>query len=186
MPPYGGAPWGPPGYPAPYPYPYPPPAPAAAPAPPAHTTDPITLELWRVSQQQSSEASKSYQQFLERLAFERSGTPKAAIDPDVAEDRAIARMERYAKLMETLRGPAAEPSGTPVHVTTLPSGDTLVSTKDGIDRDMTGLFMAKGIAGDVAKRFGDAFAKRKVVESIPGGGAASVAAASVGRSPRPV
>jgi len=183
-----GAPWGAPGYFPPYPpYPYPPP-PAAAPQapPPVHTTDPIALELWRTSNQQQADSQANYMRFLERMATDRSGGNARPVDPEEAEDRAIKRMERYAGLMEKLRGPPAESTGSPVHVTTLPNGDTLVSTKDGIDRDMTGLMMAKGIAGDVAKRFGDAFAKRKVAESLPSGGAASLAAASVGRSPRPV
>jgi len=199
-PPYGpygappgyGAPWGPAGpyfapygQPPPYGYPYPPPpAPAAAPPP---TSDPVALEFYRTSQQQAFEAQQNHLRFLERIATERAGMSAGAraVDPDVAEDRAIARMERYAGLMEKLRGPPAEPAGSPVHVTTLPSGDTIVSGKDGVDKDMTGLFMAKGIAGDVAKRFGDAWAKRKVVDATQGA-AGSLASASVGRSPRPV
>ena len=72
-----------------------------------------------------------------------------------------------------------------MHITTLPGGDTIVANKDGIDQNMTGLFMAKGMIGDAAKKIGEALAKGRMAAQTPSGGAASLVQASAGRPPRP-
>ena len=125
---------------------------------------------------------------LERLILERGQTAAVAaappVNPDEAEERFMKRFERFSALFDRMR-PAQESASPMVSVTTLPSGDTLVANKDGIDKDITGLFMAKGMISDAAKAIGDRIAKAKVASAAPSGGNVTAAAASAGQPPRP-
>ena len=205
-PPYGPPPWagGPPpyGYPPPYSYGYgaqpwggpwgAPHAPAAppAPTPPPPTNDPVLLTMWRESNSATLDAQAKHLALMEKIALERQQPGAAAAagggQAQFAQqfDQTLSFMEKMAGVFDKFRGPQEAP-GNPVHVTTLPGGDTLVATKDGIDTNMTGLFMAKDMVSQGTKRIADAIAKRQVNASVASGGTASVVQASAGRPPRP-
>jgi len=188
-PPGGWGPWGPP---PPWAWGPPPaaaPAPAAAPPPPPpNTSDPMALELYKLSLEGQRAGQEAYAKMLERLANQatmHAPAPVAApVDADAAEDRFLARLDKYLAIGERLRPPAAEPSGSPVHVTTLADGTAIVSNKDGVNTELTNMLMGKSMLTDAIKNIGDRIAKAKLGAVAQGANASGVAAAA-GRAPRP-
>jgi hypothetical protein len=147
--------------------------------------------MWRESNAATAAAQQKHLEFMQQIAFNEranaaqqpAGQPPQTFDQQL--NAGLSVIERVAGVMDKLRGPAAEPAGNPVHITTLPGGDTIVAGKDGIDTQMTGLFMAKDMVATGTKRIADALARRQVNASVASGGAASVVQASAGRPPRP-
>jgi hypothetical protein len=199
-PPWGGA--GPYGYGGPYPYPPTPYGYGAAPwgspwagapgapppqTPPPQTNDPAILAMWREANTATAAAQQKHLEFLQSMALQKpNGPPPAAESFSQQMETTFGFMDRMASVMEKWRGPQQESSpSNPVHITTLPGGDTIVAGKDGIDTQMTGLFMAKDMVATGTKRIAEALAKRQVNGTVASGGSASVAQASAGRPPRP-
>ena len=188
--PYGYPPYG--GYPPPYGYPpahgypggpqgpyfgqppYPPPA--AAPAPPPPTTDPIVLQMWK----QSEDLKAS---MFSRLMQQPAAAPAAAVDLDASEERALKRMEALFGFVERIRGKEPTDAGPSplVQVTPLPTGETIVATKDGIHENLTGMFTAKSIIKDLAGAIRDRTVKAQNAAQAAAGG---VVPGAAGRPPR--
>jgi len=174
-PPYGAQYMPPPGYvlvpagAAPYGQP---PAPPAPPPPPQNHSDPMILEMWKEQMRAHNRQVELHQEMLNRGAFGGQQAAAAPARDGKAElDNTLTTLDRVLSLVDKIRPPVAESSGGgPVAVHTLGDGTTLVSNREGIDKDTTQLLIGKSMLTDVVKTIGDRLAKARA--AAPGGAGA--------------
>jgi hypothetical protein len=196
-PPYGAPgyppPYGAPGYPPPYGYGAPPmgggygmhPALAAAyaPPPPKVQNDPELSRMWATMQttMMSSEQARNEQQFrIFQLMMENKKSGEApAQDPFAMMDRAFG----MAKTIAELTGGKGGGDGGGLHFHEMKDGTNIVADGQGVvNKELTGLLLAKDAIGSVSKSIGAKLAARQ-----PGAvnGTVNGAPQSAGKPPGP-
>jgi hypothetical protein len=93
-------------------------------------------------------------------------------------------MEHLFGFVERIRGKDPEDGGNSsplVQVTTLPTGESIVATKDGVHENLTGMLTAKSVIKDLAGIIRDRTDKAR---SAAQGAGAGVVPGAAGRPPR--
>jgi len=131
----------------------------------------MVMQMWKQSEDLKA------QMFTRMMNEQRQPAPAApVVDQDAMEERVLKRMKVYKELFGG-NDDHKDAGGPLVQITPLPSGETIVATKDGIDQNMTGMLTAKSFVKDIVSAI-------KSTRGAPGG-AADVVGGAVGRPPRP-
>lgn len=200
---FGPAPWGGPPPPWAQALGWPGAQPPPPPPPPANVqSDPLLLQVWQASQENTARAqlaaaetasrSADAQTQLMHLLLQRVLTPPAAAAPAGGMKETLAMIKDVAGIVETFRGPREEGggSGRGLTIHNLGNGDRLVESKNGeIDMGATAALSIKSGITEIASAIGKMRANRggpsMAAAPPPAAAAAALSGARMAKGPPP-